>query len=1474
MADPETVTIALLLLQWCLACIEASAQSPAAQIEAVMQAWPHDCSERLLPSVSHLGACAAPRPDLYLSRDGTSHRGAAASCAAAFDGNVSTFVEDVVLVTDRTVFGKRQPSLTGNSNGTSVGINLHGHLVHLTGINIVPRPPNSDWQPRKHPFSPNLTDTDWTTTLDGARVQASLDLENWDDLYTFSGVLAPYPVMTTIRFEAMMNASCTPYSAFRLFQPAVKTRMYFANSALGPVEMTETYALASIAELSFLGVRSFDSQPGAAVPFINYTCLASLPQSSARLSPTARRYPGAVNMSLVGPLRKCGASVWYTLDGSLPRDAWNGGGGSFGSIGDAMVSGGLLSQGEEVRLVADGPPGTVTRVQVKAVQDIRSGGSIFASRVTTEVYEFPQKRLVAVCPPGTSAYPGDGMWCYAHHALDEAKSFWEAEAACQLEGGHLASASSYEENAFLARLARKAGSGGAGDEGGGGEESVAWIGLYRPFNVTEFRWTDESDASWQNWLDSMPLHGAGTANPANGTCAYLGAGDWWKSECAHTSGKLCGGRAWGPWNGQWGDVVAMAEEDPEKCFGHPTTSMIPASDDCFQEHWVGTEDDDPCRQHLPYICKIAAPLVCAAGYYSNSGSPPCTACAVDTAASQPNSTACTPCRTGTHTDGRAGSTWCIVTVTVEAPVARAANVTPQVRAGVCPDCAHVVKSERWVSKDGVRLNVAVPAVGTATWTLRTDYSTCPPGVGNISQDRGLEVSEETTAGDNGTLVHHRLEFYAYATICCGVQGLWGPARLPLPHCLSLEAAERILTHFPTFEYLATLDLRPGYHTIRQTLALNRSTTLICSRCLDTSTPLHVADIRVITECLHADWDVCDPETYALESHVCPAGYTLLDLDLNPGLSRARLCLLFSRRAQRISQVRLVVGPDRAESLCTDEAGEGSPSGWEQLPVDLMDGFGGDLRLRICLLRDSVGMLANLTFASSNQGPSLTWTTQHAPDEAHGPMDVTPLEATKCTPLDYPGVLAPPRVWVCEHSFGNASAVVDGSGTARLIHVDLTNCAARQLAIAATPLPGVVPAGGAPGFGCHVLIERLTLLSGSTLAPMLARPAGEKLALSSGWTGMRSVCGACTGPDGELRTGCHGGGVLFHSAYEGSTLEIVDTSMLNNTAQCGGALMITGRARAEIVNSSFVDNTAGLAGSGSGAGGALATYSADEEVRVKQQWASGSWGTPRDLSYLRSTNPGTLVGEGGAWGDARGGVEVMVRGGKMSWNTAVGGNSAGGEDVVDASTGEADESAGGLGHGGGVAVTLGTFEFYGLTLEYNRAARGSQFAAAGVQGQTVCNSDNPPLKLARPDNCHHPSSAIMTSVLMQDCRVEEDVAQFRAEVSQRLGSATAFSCLAPVSTKCSVEKTKDSGWQVDRRANRPPAKRPGALYLQHATALIHASSFGDQEAPGGSNLTCWLQHSACLTPGDAAASCFAHGVWRFPCCQMDIHCPEM
>jgi hypothetical protein len=161
--------------------------------------------------------------------------------------------------------------------------------------------------------------------------------------------------------------------------------------------------------------------------------------------------------------------------------------------------------------------------------------------------------------------------------------------------------------------------------------------------------------------------------------------------------------------------------------------------------------------------------------------------------------------------------------------------------------------------------------------------------------------------------------------------------------------------------------------------------------------------------------------------------------------------------------------------------------------------------------------------------------------------------------------------------------------------------------------------------------------------------------------------------------------------------------------------------------------------------------------------------------------------------------------------------------------------------------LGTYEFHDVVFEANYAARGSQLAVVGVQGATLCNEDQPPLALARAPNCRHPTSEIMTSMLLQSCQFVESVASTRASVSQRLLSNTRYSCNAPVSTACVVNQTRASGWQTERQANLPPAKRAGALYMQHATAVVHASAFGDEEAPPAlTNLTCFMQHSACLS----------------------------
>ena len=140
----------------------------------------------------------------------------------------------------------------------------------------------------------------------------------------------------------------------------------------------------------------------------------------------------------------------------------------------------------------------------------------------------------------------------------------------------------------------------------------------------------------------------------------------------------------------------------------------------------------------------------------------------------------------------------------------------------------------------------------------------------------------------------------------------------------------------------------------------------------------------------------------------------------------------------------------------------------------------------------------------------------------------------------------------------------------------------------------------------------------------------------------------------------------------------------------------------------------------------------------------------------------------------------------------------------------------------MAVALGTYELQGVSLRDNWAARGSQIAVPGVQGETVYNEDSPATELKRGPNNYHPTSRTMTSLVMQDCVVQEHVARHRAVQFQVLQSATAYTCAAPVGTKCSVVQTRPSGWNHTHQPNLPPEKRPGALYMQHVTALVHAT----------------------------------------------------
>lgn len=198
----------------------------------------------------------------------------------------------------------------------------------------------------------------------------------------------------------------------------------------------------------------------------------------------------------------------------------------------------------------------------------------------------------AACGGDGATYPGSS-YCYkASNAAP--KTFLEAEAECIRWGGHLASVHGEAEGAFVASLIANE----------TGPLSTAWIGYSNVLNGNQpdeglriaqlqgagagpYTWTDGSASGYTNWVYSGPLH-AGARS-----CALLGRGDWWVTECGVETGRLCAGRTWGSWGGGWLDVVGLPFSDEAQiCYQDQAIGTTAA---CTQPEWVGTNLDDPCR---------------------------------------------------------------------------------------------------------------------------------------------------------------------------------------------------------------------------------------------------------------------------------------------------------------------------------------------------------------------------------------------------------------------------------------------------------------------------------------------------------------------------------------------------------------------------------------------------------------------------------------------------------------------------------------------------------------------------------------------------------------------------------------------------------------------------------------------------------------------------------------------------------------
>ena len=178
---------------------------------------------------------------------------------------------------------------------------------------------------------------------------------------------------------------------------------------------------------------------------------------------------------------------------------------------------------------------------------------------------------------------------------------------------------------------------------------------------------------------------------------------------------------------------------------------------------------------------------------------------------------------------------------------------------------------------------------------------------------------------------------AVAQVCCGVAAL--------PPCGSIAAAMAALDFYGPaagssgsaaagaagaageageVEHSVWVDVAPGYYAGDVDTVIARSVTLSCPLCLAAAAAAgrpaagagagdggpHVADVGVVTSCRHGGGngpffgeaaalatgtDTCDEATLLAEAEGCRPGYQLVDQDLNPGPSVARLCVRYASR---------------------------------------------------------------------------------------------------------------------------------------------------------------------------------------------------------------------------------------------------------------------------------------------------------------------------------------------------------------------------------------------------------------------------------------------------------------------------------------------------------------------------------------------------------------------------------------------------
>uniref|UniRef100_A0A914CPU0 C-type lectin domain-containing protein n=1 Tax=Acrobeloides nanus TaxID=290746 RepID=A0A914CPU0_9BILA len=110
----------------------------------------------------------------------------------------------------------------------------------------------------------------------------------------------------------------------------------------------------------------------------------------------------------------------------------------------------------------------------------------------------------AACPNWTTPFTTSNK-CYYFNSLGNSSDWYDAEAACNCIGGHLATIDNAFENRFVYENLR-------------GNQS--WVGAIQGTNGT-WIWSEGRPVNYNSW----------TAGQQNGSCAYVNNGGWYSDDC-------------------------------------------------------------------------------------------------------------------------------------------------------------------------------------------------------------------------------------------------------------------------------------------------------------------------------------------------------------------------------------------------------------------------------------------------------------------------------------------------------------------------------------------------------------------------------------------------------------------------------------------------------------------------------------------------------------------------------------------------------------------------------------------------------------------------------------------------------------------------------------------------------------------------------------------------------------------------------